>query len=256
MLPEVIERLYGLAAELDTSVRRTAIRINCRNASMPWESRRNADFVRTFLERDIPALGWAIPAPRIERLWRLLAHYHGSTLNYAKLAESADLSVPTLKKYLALLEQTYMVRLLPPAEPNLKKRLIRSPKVYLRDTGILHALLDVEGHDDLLAHPKNGASFEAFVIENLVAAMPRHRPSFLRTSNRAEIDLVMERGQSRDIFEIKLSKSPRPSRGFHELMRDLSPRRAWVVAAVDEPYRLSRAVTVVGPYQEEELDDV
>ncbi len=127
------------------------------------------DFIRTFMERDIPALGFAIPVPVIERLWLLLAHYHGQTVNFSKLAAAVDISIPTLKKYLAILEQTYMIRLLPPAGANLKKRLVKSPKVYLRDSGILHALLDIEKYDSLLAHPIAGASWEGFAIETIVS---------------------------------------------------------------------------------------
>nr|WP_201247222.1 DUF4143 domain-containing protein [Halochromatium salexigens] len=123
-----------------------------------------------------------------------------------------DLSVPTLKRYLALLEQTYMIRLLPPFETNLKKRLVRSPKLYLRDTGVLHALLEIEDFDQLLANPQVGESWEAFVIEQVVTALPRWRPSFVRTGNGAEIDLLLERGGQRRVFEIKLSKAPKPSR--------------------------------------------
>ena len=203
------------------------------------------DFVRTFLERDIPQLGFAIPVPVMERLWRLLAHYHGQTINYSKLAGAADVAVATLKKYLAILEQTYMVRRLLPSEANLKKRLVRAPKVYLRDPGILHALLDIEQYDDLLAHPVNGPSWEGYVVEQITAAMPRHRPSFLRTSNGAEVDLVMERAGRRELFEIKLSKAPKPSRGFHELVRALGPERAWVVAPVEESYQHNEIITVV-----------
>ena len=126
------------------------------------------DFIRTFMERDIPNLGFNIPIPVIERLWLLLAHYNGQTINYSKLAAAADISIPTLKKYLSILEQTYMVRLLPPAETNLKKRLVKSPKIYLRDSGILHALLDIEQYDFLLSNPMAGASWEGFVIENII----------------------------------------------------------------------------------------
>jgi predicted AAA+ superfamily ATPase len=202
------------------------------------------DFIRTFMERDIPGLGFNIPVPVIERLWLLLAHYHGQTVNYHKLAAAADISIPTLKKYLAILEQTYMLRLLPPAETNLKKRLIKSPKVYLRDSGILHALLDIETYDNLLAHPIAGASWEGFVIENIIACYSRWNPSFMRTANGAEMDLVLERAGRRHVFECKLSKAPKPSRGFYELIDAVQPASAWVIAPVDAPYEISEKVTV------------
>ncbi|MBU2627247.1 MAG: ATP-binding protein, partial [Proteobacteria bacterium] len=176
------------------------------------------DFIRTFMERDIPNLGFNIPVPIIERLWLLLAHYQGQTVNYQKFAAAADISIPTLKKYLAILEQTYMVRLLPPAETNLKKRLIKSPKIYLRDSGILHALLDIESYDSLLANPIAGSSWEGFVIENIITEYDCWKPSFVRTSNGAEIDLILERAGQRHLFECKLSKAPKPCRGFYELI--------------------------------------
>lgn len=205
------------------------------------------DFIRTFMERDIPNLGFNIPIPVIERLWMLLAHYHGQTVNYQKLSGAADISIPTLKKYLAILEQTYMVRLLPPATANLKKRLVKSPKVYLRDSGILHALLNIEAYDYLLANPIAGASWEGFVIENVIAQYDRCRPSFIRTSNGAEIDLVLERAGRHLLFECKLSKAPKPSRGFHELVDAMQPDSAWVIAPVDEPYEIAKGILVCSP---------
>jgi len=203
------------------------------------------DFILTFLERDIPALGLNIPMPIMDRLWRLLAHYHGQTLNYSKLAGAIDVSVPTLKKYLAILEQTYMVRLLPPFEGNLKKRLVRSPKLYIRDSGILHGLLEIEDYDQLLGNPAVGESWEGFVIEQMIAAMPRWRPAFVRTSNGAEIDLLLERGGRRQVFEIKLSKAPKPSRGFFQLIEDIQPEKARIIAPVDEPFEWRKDVWVV-----------
>ncbi|MBU1543664.1 MAG: ATP-binding protein [Proteobacteria bacterium] len=205
------------------------------------------DFIRTFMERDIPNLGFNIPVPIIERLWLLLAHYHGQTANYQKLAAAADISIPTLKKYLAILEQTYMIRLLPPAETNLKKRLIKSPKIYLRDSGILHALLDIEAYDSLLANPAAGASWEGFVIENIITEYDRWKPSFVRTSNGAEIDLILERAGERHFFECKLSKAPKPSRGFYELIDSIKPESAWVIAPVDEPYEIKKGIYVCPP---------
>ena len=213
------------------------------------------DFIRTFLERDLAVLGAPVPAPVMGRLWRLLAHYHGQTLNFSKIAGAADLSVPTLKKYLGLLEHTYMVRLLPPFAANLKKRLVRSPKLYLRDSGIVHALLDIETYDGLLSHPGNGASWEGLLVEHVTAYMPGWRASFLRTSNGAEVDLVMERGDKVRLFEFKLSKAPKPSRGFLELNRDIQPELAVVVAPVDEPYEMASGVRVVNLSNLESLCD-
>lgn len=205
------------------------------------------DFIRTFMERDIPNLGFNIPVPVIERLWLLLAHYHGQTVNYHKLAGAADISIPTLKKYLAILEQTYMVRMLPPALTNLKKRLVKSPKIYLRDSGILHALLDIEEYDYLLGNPIAGASWEGFVIENIITQYDRWKPSFLRTSNGAEIDLILERAGRRHVFECKLSKAPKPSRGFHEIVDSMQPESAWVIAPVEEPFEIKKGIVVCSP---------
>lgn len=202
------------------------------------------DFIRTFMERDIPNLGFTIPVPVIERLWTILAHNHGQTANFNKLATAVDISIPTLKKYLAVLEQTYMIRLLQPGETNLKKRLVKSPKIYIRDSGILHALLDIETYDSLLSHPIAGASWEGFVIENIVAEHGRWKPSFIRTSNGAEVDLMLERSGHRRVFECKLSKSPKPSRGFYELIESLKPDSSGIVAPVDESYQIKKGITV------------
>ena len=188
--------------------------------------------------------GFNIPTPVIERLWRLLAHYHGQTANYQKIAAAADLSVPTLKKYLSILEQTCMIRLLPPATTNLKKRLIKFPKIYLRDSGILHAFLDIEDYDHLLANPVAGASWEGMVIENIITTYQRWRPSFICTSNGAEIELLLERAGRKHLFECKLSKAPKPSRGFHELVSDIQPESAWVIAPVDEMYQIKKNISV------------
>lgn len=202
------------------------------------------DFIRTFLERDIPALGFAIPTGVMARLWRILAHYHGQSMNHSKAAAAADISVPTLRKYLSILEQTYMIRLLPPMEANMKKRLIKSPKLYIRDTGLLHALRDIETVDDLMANPMNGASWEGFVLENLITSNPRWKASYLRTSNDAEVDLVLERGGRTVLIECKLTKAPHMSRGFHQLISDINPDAAWIIAPVDSPYEIASNVNV------------
>ena len=211
--------------------------------SLDWRE----DFIRTFLGRDIASLELGLPLPLMERLWRLLAHSQGQTLNASRLAGLLDLRSTRLKQLLAVLEQTFMLRLLPPLEANLSKRLVRSPKLYLRDSGLLHNLLGIETYDDLLAHPQAGESWEGFVIEQLIAAHPRWRPHFLRTSNGAELDLVLERGQRWRVFEIKLSKAPRVSRGFHELVGQLQPERAELIAPVDQAFEARPGIWVRPP---------
>ncbi|MCD6588002.1 MAG: ATP-binding protein [Candidatus Fermentibacteraceae bacterium] len=202
------------------------------------------DFVRTFLERDIPQLGFSIPMKIMERLWLLIAHVHGQVLNLTKLSDAADISVPSLRKYLGILESTFMIRVLRPHKANLKKRLIKSPKIYIRDTGILHSLLNIETWDELLAHPVRGFSWEGLGIEQITALMPRWKSSFIQTSNGAEIDLVLERGNRKRVFEFKASKAPRLKPGFWALVEALEPETAVVVAQVDEPYKYSQNVTV------------
>jgi predicted AAA+ superfamily ATPase len=246
LTPFTIKEVAGIANWSDTWLRGgfpESILAGNDTDSFDWR----LDFIRTFMERDIPNLGFNIPIPVIERLWLLLAHYHAQTVNYHKLAAAADISIPTLKKYLAILEQAYMVRLLPPAETNLKKRLIKSPKIYLRDSGILHALIGIEQYDSLLANPIAGASWEGFVIENLITEYDRFHPSFVKTSNGAEIDLILEKAGKRHLFECKLSKAPKPSRGFYELLHAIKPETAWVVAPIDEPYEIKKGVAVCSP---------
>lgn len=213
--------------------------------SLDWRE----DFIRTFLGRDIASLELGLPVPLMERLWRLLAHSQGQTLNASRLAGLLDLSSARLQKLLAVLEQTFMLRRLPPLEANLSKRLVRSPKLYLRDSGLLHNLLGIESYDDLLAHPQAGESWEGFVIEQLIAAHPRWRPHFLRTSNGAELDLVLERGQRRRVYEIKLSKAPKLSRGFHELVGQLQPERAELIAPVETSYEARPGIWVRPPLE-------
>ncbi len=209
-------------------------------ASFDWR----LDYIRTYLERDVPRLGISLPPPQMERLWLLLAHLHGQTMNKAKLAEASGLDARMLARCLHLLEHSYMVRLLPPVEGNLKKRLVKSPKIYLRDSGILHALLGIDGYDRMLGHPSNGASWEGHCLENLIASAPKWQPGYLRTSNGAELDLVLERGGRRHVFEFKLSSAPKPKRGFHELVEELQPISATIVAPVASSYELYKNVFV------------
>ena len=205
------------------------------------------DFIRTFLERDIPQFGFAIPATAMRRLWTMIAHYHGQIFNASKLGQSLGITHPTVRKYLDILEQTYMVRVLQPLEANLKKRLIKSPKVYIRDSGILHALLEIENMEDLMGHPVFGSSWEGWCIEQIVSAMPGWRPYFYRTSSGEEIDLILERKQERLAFEFKASLSPHVSKGFAGTLKNLNPLKTWIVTPVKEPYLIPQGATVTNP---------
>lgn len=203
------------------------------------------DYIRTFLERDIPQLGFQLPANTIGRFWRMLAHCHGQVLNASKLADSMGVSSHTIRKYIDLLEQTFLVRSLPPFSGNIKKRLVKSPKVYIRDSGLLHALLRIENMQDLFAHPVYGASFEGYVIENIVSRLPRWEASFYRTSNGAEIDLVLTKGMKKIAIEIKSSTSPKLKKSFWNCIADISPDKTFVLAPVDSPYPIADNVMVM-----------
>ncbi len=207
------------------------------------------DFTRTFLERDIGMLGFRMSPARLGRFWKMCAHIHGSLLNASKLADSLGVSSHTVRSYIDLLEHTFMLRVLLPDTPNLKKRLVKSPKIYIRDSGILHALLNIRTHDDLLSHPTLGASFEGFAMENILAFAKDYEPSFYRTTAGAEIDLILRRGRRTLAFELKSSSVPRVSKGFWNALEDISPDEAYVVAPVKESYPMKGDV-MVSPLKE------
>ena len=202
------------------------------------------DFIRTFIERDIPQFGFSIPAITMRRFWTMLAHYHGQILNASKFGQALGVRHPTIRKYLDIMDQTFMVRILPPLMANIKKRLVKTPKVYVRDTGILHALLEIENTEGLLGHPTAGVSWEGWCIEQILAVMPAWRASFYRTSSGEEIDLILEHGRKRLAFEFKASMSPKLSRGFPDTLSVLQPEHTWIVAPVPEPYPKRSGVTV------------
>ena len=208
------------------------------------------NFIATYLERDIPQFSpQRIPAATLERLWRMLAHAQGSLLNASALAASLSISAPMVTRYVDLLADLLLVRRLPPFIANTRKRLVKSSKVYVRDSGLVHALLGVQDDLALAGHPVMGASWEGFVIENLLAvAPPRTLASFYRTAAGAEIDLVLELpGRTAPwAVEIKHSLAPRPTRGFHHALEDVRPEKAFVVYAGTERYPLSRKVEVIG----------
>ena len=205
------------------------------------------DFIRTFLERDVALFGPRLPAETLTRFWTMLAHNHGQLLNASQLARSLGFSPQTVTRYIDLLVDLLLVWRLPPLTANVKKRLVKSPRVYVRDSGQVHALLGLASLQDLLGHPVVGASWEGFVMENLLAvAPPRTSAAFYRTAVGAEIDLVLTFADGeRWAVEIKRSLSPRLERGFHHAREDIEPDKAWVVYPGQERYPKAENVEAI-----------
>jgi hypothetical protein len=205
------------------------------------------DFIRTYLERDVPMFGPRLPATTIERLWTMLAHLQGSLSNASELARSLEVSVHAVTRYIDLLCDLLLVRRLQPYHANIGKRLVKSPKVYVRDSGIVHALLGLRSAEELAGHPVSGASWEGFVLETLIAALPwRSVPMFYRTAAGAEVDLIIEHASGRVwAVEIKRSLSAKPARGFYSAVDAIRPERSFVVYAGAERYPISETIEAI-----------
>jgi hypothetical protein len=214
------------------------------STSLRWRT----DFIRTYLERDVPQFGPRIPAGVLERLWTMLAHGQGTLLNASRLAAALQISASTAQRYIDLLADLLLVRRLPPFHRNVGKRLVKSPKVYVRDSGLVHALLGIKTYNDLAGHPVAGTSWEGFAIENLIQAAPeRTVASFYRTAAGAEIDLLLEiPGQGLWAIEIKRSLAGRPEKGFYIACKDLKPDRRFVVNAGNGHYPIDAEITAIG----------
>lgn len=224
-------------------------------ASLRWRR----DFIRTYLERDIPQLGPRIPAETLRRLWTMLAHNQGGLLNAANIARGLGVSGVTVGHYLDLMVDLLLVRRLAPRLANVGKRLVRSPKVYVRDSGILHALLGIADKEALLGHPVVGGSWEGLVIENLISiAGGDVESSFYRTSGGAEVDLVLTWADGREwAIEVKRSLAPKVERGLRSALADIAPERSFIVYPGTERYRLNKKVEAIGlPELCEELQGV
>ncbi|NQU38667.1 MAG: ATP-binding protein [Lentisphaerae bacterium] len=202
------------------------------------------NFIQTYLERDLPQLGVHIPAPTLRHFWEMCAHLQGELWNHAKVASALGVTGKTAAHYLTVLEQSYMLRRLPPTATNGKKRLVKSPRVYLRDSGLLHRILRIDTMDALCGHPVRGASWEGYVIEQIAAAVPDADLSFYRTSGGAEIDLLVRHANRLTAIEIKASSAPHVERGFWSALEDLQPDDAWIAAQIVEPFPLRQNVTV------------
>ena len=206
------------------------------------------DFIRTYLQRDVAAFGPRLPATILERLWTMLAHRQGTLLNASMLAKALEISAQSVTRYLDLLADLLLLRRLPPFHANVGKRLVKSPKVYVRDSGVVHALLGIASLEQLAGHPVVGQSWEGYVIETLLSALPPLANAyFYRTSAGAEIDLVIEHNDgTRWAIEIKRSLSAKVGRGFHLACADVAPARAFAVHAGDDRYPVSETVEGIG----------
>ena len=213
--------------------------------SMTWRN----NFIKTYLERDIPDLGPRIPAETLHRFWTMLAHSQGSILNAAQLARSLAVDGKTVARYLDLMVDLLLVRRLRPYHANVKKRLVKSPKVYVRDSGVVHTLLGIPDRESLFGHPVVGSSWEGFVIDNLLSvAQDRTLPGFYRTSAGAEIDLILEfPGLSEKwAIEIKRGSAPKPTKGFYNAIEDIEPEKSFVVYAGKERYPIADGIDAIG----------
>ena len=200
-------------------------------------------FIRTFLERDIPQLGITIPAAAMRRFWTMLAHYHGQTWNGSELARSMGLSDKTVRTYLDILTGTFMVRQLQPWHQNVGKRQIKAPKIYLRDSGILHSLLDLHDRRALLGHPRVGASWEGFAIEQVLAAVRPSEAYYWGTHAGAELDLFFIVNGRRYGVEVKFSDAPATTRSMRTALEDLSLDHLWIVYPGRQRYPVDERIT-------------
>jgi predicted AAA+ superfamily ATPase len=207
-------------------------------ASFRWRT----DFIRTFLEQDLPQLGVRTASETLRRFWTMVAHFHGQVWNAAELARSLGASEPTARHYLDLLCGTFMVRRLQPWHTNLGKRELKAPKVYLRDSGLLHHLLGIRSRSELLSHAKLGASWEGFALEQVLASCGSEDTWYWATHNGAELDLLLRRGGKNWGVEFKVSDAPEMTKSLHVAMEDLKLERAWVVYPGERRYALTERI--------------
>ncbi len=207
------------------------------------EWRRN--FIQTFLERDVPQFGVVIPATTLARFWTMVAHYHGQIWNASQLAQALNIAQSTARRYLDLLSDLFMIRQLPPWHANLKKRQVKSPKLYFRDTGLLHLLLGIHTERDLLTHPKCGASWEGYVVEELLRTVDPQEAFFWATHQGAEIDLVLVKDGRLLGVECKMADAPRLTPSIRIALNDLKVERIAVVYPGSQRYQLANNVEVV-----------
>ena len=206
------------------------------------------NFIQTFLERDIPNLGISIPARTLRQFWTMLAHYHGQIFNASEIARSMNLSSPTIQKYLDILTNTYLIRLLQPWYYNTKKRLVKSPKLYFRDSGLFHSFLNIKEEQDLKGHPKLGASWEGFALEEFIEQnkLLSHQCFFWATHSGAELDLLFEKEAKLFGLEVKYADAPKLTKSMKSALAELNLEKLYVLYPGQENYKLDTNVEVIG----------
>lgn len=212
------------------------------NFSAIWRD----NFIKTFVERDIPQLGFQIPALQLKRLLVMCAHNQGQLINYSKLGESLGLTHPTIRRYMDLLEQTFILRTVLPFEANVKKRLVKSPKVFVRDSGLVHQLLAIPDFNSLLGNPVFGSSWEGVVVENVIVNHPDWNYYFYRTATGDELDLILEKGNQRIAIECKASTAPKLTKGFYRALEVVQPQQTFVIIPTQVSYEIAPNITICG----------
>lgn len=205
-------------------------------------------YIKTFLERDIPSLGFQLFPQNLRRFWTMLAHYHGQIFNASEIGTSLGINYKTSQHYLDILESTFMMRRLTPWIANIKKRQVKAPKIYFNDSGLLHSLLGIHNHDDLLGHPKLGASWEGFAIEQIIRSSKADKEScfYWRTQNGAELDLIILKNGKMHGFEFKYSSKPSLTKSLHYVLEDLTPATMTIIVPGNEEYSIHEKVRVCG----------
>ena len=248
MAPLLLDEVHPTFADIQTLWLRggfpASYTARSNTASWNW---RDA-FVRHFLNTDLPGLGINVDAELMRRFWRMVAHLHGQMFNASGIAASLGVSAPTVTRYLDHLTSSLMLRRLEPYHANLGKRLVKSPKIYVRDSGLLHYLLGMRDVNDLLGHPSTGASWEGFCVEQICCNLPEGASvSFYRSAAGAELDVVVENGNQKTGFEIKFSSAPKVTKGFWQACEDVGVHKAYVVAPVQEGWTMAQDVQVISP---------
>jgi uncharacterized protein len=213
------------------------------NESWNWRT----DFIATYVERDIPQIGINVSSTRIRKFWTMLAHFHGQQINMSSLAKSLEVSHTTIKNYLDILTELFMVRQLQPWSGNTKKRLVKSPKIYIRDTGLLHRLLSISDFDSLLGNPVLGHSWEGFVVENILNALSdKWQASYYRTAEQTEIDLILEKSDEKWAIEIKRSSAPKLPKGFLRASEDIGATKKYLLYSGNEQFPMAEDTIAIG----------